>query len=383
MSLEVFCFLFWGIPVNVNMYLRIAFHFGSPRLHKQTHRTELYDILRNVRVYTTEGISSELHLSQGGRSHIHVKERSELHIRFQDSQLEIFVPRNKRKQAFCYSSKLNSRLLEWLMTDPDTNIPEELEKEALLTIQKLLTCTGSVLRDILEEDGIRTGDIHDLGDIEDSEDDESDSIGAEDEGELEDEEGREQDEQDNSVELSAVRPIRSTLQFDREESSSGHQGVPAGRRSLGPEEIIDSTPRSTTSPRPQLLDQRDPEHLDLTRRSQSGEMPRPSSIRDSERLVPEIATPSYKDLLQRIVVAARRARFPHKDLFNMSSILTVLQGVSNAETDSNYVRLPDWTQSSVAPTFEHLKKIGAAGELYVSSTHSHHPRQFKIPRTIN
>lgn len=267
------------------------------------------------------------------------------------------------------------------MTDPVTNIPEKLEKEALLTIQRLLTCTGSVLRDILEEDGIRTGDIDDLDDFEDSEDDESDSgeIGEE-EGDSEDE-AQGQDEHDNPASPSASRSIQSTIQFGHEVSSSIHQVLPPGRTSVEPGEVIDSAPLSTTSLQSQLLDEPldHPEYLDLTRRSQFGG----TSITDVERLVPETANSSYPDLLRRIVMTARRARFPHKGIFDMSSMLTVLQDADSAETDSSYIRLPNWTQPGVLSTFENLKKIGAAGELYVSAPHSHRLRQFGYPRTVS
>lgn len=343
----------------------MAFHFGSPRLHKSTHHAHLYDILRNSRVYTTEGISSELHLSQGGKSHIHVKERSELHIRLQNSQLEIFVPRNKKKRHFCYSSKLSSRLLEWLMTDPDTNIPEKVEPNAVLTIQRVLSCTGSVLRDTLEEDGIRTGDIVDSDDFEGSEDDEEeDSVeaGEEDEGDVE-------DEHESAATTSESRSIRSIAQSRQGLSSSSQRASDAGRRPIEPEDDIEHAPRSSTFPPAQLPDEslEDPEHLELIRQSQFGDIIRHASRHGLERLVPGTATSSYPELLRRVVTAARRAQFPHKGIFNMSSMLTVLEGADGTELDSSYVRLPAWTGSRASSIFEHLREIGAAGELYVST----------------
>lgn len=116
-------------------------------------------MLRNAQIYTTEGITSELHLSQDGKDHGYVKQRSDLHIREYGSQLEIFVPRNKRRQDFCFSSKLSARLFQWLMTEPLTRTPETLDSRGLITVHKIITSRRSLLTQILEEDGIVTGDI--------------------------------------------------------------------------------------------------------------------------------------------------------------------------------------------------------------------------------
>lgn len=358
----------------------MAFHFNSPRLHKQSHRTELYDILRNARVYTTEGISSELHLSQGGILHSHVKERSELHIRLQDSQLEIFVPRDKKRQNFCYSSKLDSRLLEWLMTDPDTNIPEKPNAQALLTIQRLLNCTGSVLRDILEEDGIVTGDLDDLDDFEDSEYNEEDLEEAKQgEEDWEDEEDPEQDEHDNPAVPSVSRPIQSSPRLRQNESSLGYQVLRESRPSVEPREDIDS---ATTLQQVQQPDEsiHNLEHVDFTRRGQFSEIAHSSPPFDLERLVPDMVVSSYPDLLRRVVTAARSARFPPKGIFDMSSMRAALQGTDSLEIDTNWVRFDSSTQSRATSTFQRLKEIGAAGELYVSAPSSRQPVRPETPK---
>lgn len=314
----------------------MALHLNSPRLHKQTDGRELYDILRNTRVYTTEGISSELRLSQNGKLHTYVKERSELHIRVQGSQLEIFVPRNKKRQDFCYSSKLNSRLLEWLMTDPDTNITENIDTQALLTVQRLLNCTGSVLKDILVEDGIITGDVEDLDEYDDSED----------------EEDPEEDEADDPLMPEVSQSSQSSPILHHRDISSVHQLVQVMRTSSGSEDTSVSMLRSTALQQVQSSDDSIHEegHVAMTNRSHFGDVARPISL-NHESAMPDVAYSYYTESLRRVVTAARSAHFPRKDIFDLSSIRTALQGTLEFRVPSS---LDPW------------KAIGAAGELYVS-----------------
>lgn len=81
-------------------------------------------------------------------------EKSELHIREDNSGLQIYVPRDSRSQDFCYLSKLPPRLFEWMMTHPDTQIREKIEPEAVLVTTKILNANLSSVSWILEESGI-------------------------------------------------------------------------------------------------------------------------------------------------------------------------------------------------------------------------------------
>ncbi|KAI3541344.1 hypothetical protein CSPX01_07703 [Colletotrichum filicis] len=98
---------------------QVASHFNSPR-SDDVHG--LYHTLRATEVFETHGISSEIHLVQDGKAHIHVKSSSELHIREAAGRLQIYVPLSKERQDFCYHSSLPRRLLEWVMTEPETQI---------------------------------------------------------------------------------------------------------------------------------------------------------------------------------------------------------------------------------------------------------------------
>ncbi|KAF4452438.1 hypothetical protein F53441_4718 [Fusarium austroafricanum] len=133
---------------------RIAVHYNSPRTLDDN--SELYWTLVRAEVYETDGISSELHLSQDGHGLVHVQERSELHIREDDDNLKVYVPRDPKTQGFCYFSTLPRRFLEWMMTDPVTLQAKHAGSRA---IQIILEAEGIVDVDIPQErDGQEVGD---------------------------------------------------------------------------------------------------------------------------------------------------------------------------------------------------------------------------------
>jgi hypothetical protein len=110
-------------------------------------------------VYETDGISSELHLSQDGHGLIHVQERSELHIRENDSHLEVYVPRDPKTQGFCYFSTLPRRFLEWMMTDPATLQVKHAGSKAVQIVSAVLNAPLINMAQILEAEGIVEVDI--------------------------------------------------------------------------------------------------------------------------------------------------------------------------------------------------------------------------------
>ncbi|KAI0112046.1 hypothetical protein GGR51DRAFT_53809 [Nemania sp. FL0031] len=103
--------------------LRIAMQNDSPRTEHLGGRILLYRTLCQAKVYETDKISSELHLSQDNKVFKYTKDISELHIRGVGyGDLEVYVPRDPARQELCYFAVLPPRLLDWLMTDLGTNI---------------------------------------------------------------------------------------------------------------------------------------------------------------------------------------------------------------------------------------------------------------------
>jgi hypothetical protein len=70
----------------------------------------------------------------------------------------------------------------------------------------------------------------------------------------------------------------------------------------------------------------------------------------------------YLRLLNKILDAARRAVFPSRGSFNMSDILDALPGDGTADSSFSYESVGFRSKSRL----ERDKKIGAAGELFVS-----------------
>ncbi|RMZ78170.1 hypothetical protein DV738_g4087, partial [Chaetothyriales sp. CBS 135597] len=133
-------------------FFRIARHYNSPRVREND--SSLHDILKRARVYETDGISSELVLSQGGREVTVQIEHGEFHIS-EASGLEIYVPRDPSSQDFSYLAKLPPRLFQWIMTPPDdTQMREDIDPEAVLIVTKVLNANSSSVDWILEEAGI-------------------------------------------------------------------------------------------------------------------------------------------------------------------------------------------------------------------------------------
>ncbi|KAK7453070.1 hypothetical protein Landi51_04065 [Colletotrichum acutatum] len=130
---------------------RVASHFDSPRVDDVVG---LYHTLRAAEVFETHGISSEVHLVQDGKAHIHVKPSSELHIRETAGRLQIYVPLNKERQDFCYHSSLPRRLLEWVMTEPETQLCGAIPHRAISAMSSALNAPIQSVSHILEAEGI-------------------------------------------------------------------------------------------------------------------------------------------------------------------------------------------------------------------------------------
>lgn len=155
-------------------------HFNSPRT--MADNQELYWVLCRTEVYETDGISSELHLSQDGHDLVHVQERSELHLREDDETLKVYVPRDPKTQGFCYFSALPRRIMEWMMMDPATFQTKPAGSRAIQVVTSVLNAPIINMTQILEAEGIVEVEIPE--EIEEEEEVEEDEDTLEVEGEI-------------------------------------------------------------------------------------------------------------------------------------------------------------------------------------------------------
>lgn len=321
------------IRAKAHALLRIAVHFSSPRT--RLNPNAFYAYLRSSRTLETDGITAELLLSQGNQVHRVERESVLLHIREDNDELSVYVPRNERGQEVCFNSKLPLRLCEWLIRDPTTQISEPVASEANAAVQSVLNAKAFALEDILAEQGISGVDIPNI-------------------------DGEEVGEHNALVHIRTASPAISdpteeTVVPGPETSSSPspralpHQGMEKAESSDDEGSDIATPQSAVTSPAPL-----NPSYVAAQSRYVSS---RPS-LRPMEAYAVERDT--YLRLLRNVVRVARSATFPLTGAFDMSNVRAALPGGTNqggSEGETYQIRS--------ASQMERDKQIGAAGELFV------------------
>lgn len=102
----------------------------------------------------TDSISSQLIIEMGGRSISEQISSSQLHIEDDGSVLNIYVSDEENLRDVCYMSDLPKRLAEWIMTDPKTQIREDIKQDMVMAIQAILNSKFSVVERLLDDFGI-------------------------------------------------------------------------------------------------------------------------------------------------------------------------------------------------------------------------------------
>lgn len=347
----------------------------------------MYDLLKSSEVLETDGISSELHLAQDEEVHVVQVTRSELHIEEGQSGLKFYVPRDAENQEFCYFSKLPQRLVEWMMTDRLSQARCDIDEAAVRIANIILNARKAALPRLLESEGIIDIDFAEENDMEEGEDetiveDEEDGESVEDE---EHEESVEDEQEERHQEQPpSAQPITHTTP------------LPAGRQASIPVspsfQSDDTTPYETPSSSVLSTDSTQPNRSGASEDSAStqastrfaahgssqGRVARAASPRPQTRPIarpfqsaPELregdvsvdVDTGYRELLYKVLNAARRAAFPSRGPFDMSDLLAALPGDGSGEDSIFDERGRLRSRSQI----ERDMKIGAAGELFVCS----------------
>ncbi|EXF84440.1 hypothetical protein CFIO01_02755 [Colletotrichum fioriniae PJ7] len=309
---------------------RVASHFNSPRMDDVLG---LYHTLCATEVFETHGISSEVHLVQDAKAHIHVKPTSELHIREAAGRLEIYVPLNKEGQDFCYHSSLPRRLLEWVMTEPETQICGAIPHRAISAMSSALNAPIQSVSQILEAEG-----IIDIGGI------------------IEDDQEQDFKRASHVSPLPAENPQREGFAVDL---PTRPFSLTASRSVSGPAIIHPTLTQPTSTPA--SLDSNGSYPLQPTLPVSAAAVTPPSHIFHfgQASTAPTATTPprydafaaEYLRILNNVIFAARRGSFP-------------AYGSSRTGQSTECVSTP--TPNPWIPPGSD-KKIGAAGELFVST----------------
>lgn len=324
-----------NIRYKAHALLRIAVHFNSPRTTGHQDRVAFYEMLRNARMYETDGVISSLLLAQDGNPHVVECKTTGLHFEEDGTDLKIFVPAEKDDQDYTLSKALPERLFQWLMTHPRSNITEEASENGVAATKDIILTPRSRIVMALEDCGIRTVDIPNV---------------------------------DEEFGRDSTSPERVTNMARA--GDEGYQGSLTGHG----QEDADSVPGNLDTPASSVLPSQQVSEADSGRERplESQESPQTSSgppvsysqssvlpIRSVQSQIPQDST--YLALLNMVIAAGRKDKFPkHGD--SSRALLREDESTPSSVTD---------IQIRAANQFERDCKIGAAGELYVFELLSH------------
>ena len=260
--------------------------------------------------------------------------QSELHIE-NTNPLTIYVPNDTDSQECCFKFDLPHRFASWMMTDPSTGTEEEIENGMVNVINSILNCLISTTGRILDKEGVPEvpGVVETLVPVVEVEETVENTTMA-----VVPDTGRQGDH-------SSQTPDRSQR---NERSSSPESTVsrPATPRTPVGMESAPDYPTPLTDPG------------DYDSEDESGTPNNEDSIPPPQFHIPEQhSLAQYRKLLERVVALAGRTSLPN----NFADISTIFQGFSVGDDPFEGV---DYNNSS--HSWEHRKRVGAAGELFVS-----------------
>lgn len=119
-------------------------HYASAKTRDNDR--SLYELLRNVTVSQSAGISKSIRLVQSSEVHTVEQSRASFHLEETENRLNLFVPTDKRDRELCFLHQLPKQMLHFLsVTDP----------MALAVLVKIMGCSNlDTLDSVLEVDGI-------------------------------------------------------------------------------------------------------------------------------------------------------------------------------------------------------------------------------------
>ncbi|PWY74068.1 hypothetical protein BO83DRAFT_407964 [Aspergillus eucalypticola CBS 122712] len=291
--------------------LRVAVHLKSPRVAQDE------DVFYAISMKETNGISSELHLNQDGRDIKVEVSRSELHLDDRDGQLTVYIPQDKRTQEICFLGRIPLALLQWMMTNPLTQITHEFSDSFVTIIQTLLHAKSKYVSDLLDLAGIM-------------------SIAR----------------ADDTV-VTAENESQQTQEIEDQQSHSDLSSAAVSNSSI----IVQHTPQrdgpAHTPPRPRQGSWVS-ETTVVSASMRSLPVARPSPVL-LQNYTNTTADPEYYQLLSSVLASARNAIFPSQGTFDMAGLDDSITSVAFSET----IRL------RASDQFERDFKVGAAGELFV------------------
>lgn len=279
-------------------------------------------------------ISSSLSFEQDGVIHEIEVGQSELHI--EDSNpLTVYVPNNTESQECCFKCDLPRRFASWMMTDPTTGTQGKIEDGTVNVINSILNCLISTTGRILEKEGIpKVPEVPEtpvpIMEVEEPAENTTMAVAP-------------------GLGGQGERLPRTPTRSQNERFSSPESIFSPPATPWSPAHMESAPDQSTPLTDPGDYDSED----------SPGTPHDDGSIRPPQFHIPaQQSLSQYRRLLEGVVALARRTTLPH----NIEDISTLFQGLSVGDDpfDGLYYAYAsnDW---------EHRKRVGAAGELFVSN----------------
>lgn len=304
-------------------------------------------------VKEVDEITSTLQINQSDHSHTATLSTAREHI---DDSAEnaviIFVPRDRRAQEICFGSVLPRKFASWLMRHP---ISGNVDADLVTALTSVFASDRCGVDEILDDQGIIQVEFED---DEDEEDDDEENGGYEQEEPTADQ-TQEIDDVPSELNLTPTHsfqtgrssPHTASLGFDPQASlvettvetvaqlsNTSHQSRPSP---------VLHSPQRDSPPRPQA-------HASLS----SGHTFSAAQAAEDAR---------YLSILENVIQAARRANFPSGGAFDLHDLRDALPG-GYSDAYEGFDGLDVLNRFRSTSQQERDKKIGAAGELYVSGT---------------
>lgn len=328
-------------------------------------------------VTEVDGISSILEMDQNRVTYrVEVAIANE-HIDDTSGRLVIYVPKERREQELCFASVLPRKLAAWLMRDPNSSVEGIVEVEQIRALTSIFTSERSALDDVLDDQGILKVSFE-------NEDEGYDDQDEDEAGDVEEEEEQQERQQPGN-------PYQSDNSSSEQQMTPTHSSVtPSSPRYGG---ASDAEPEGGLTGRVVEVISQQARMLQHSGRRGGDDPPQPAPYYQPSppRNIPSYhAGPSwppitplhpgsgssedaqYRFVLERVVEAARRTAFPSRGAFDMSDLRDALpSSARNAPEYDSFDGLDVLSRFRSANQLERDKKVGAAGELYVSKWCSH------------
>ncbi|KAK7947853.1 uncharacterized protein PG986_008739 [Apiospora aurea] len=303
--------------------LRIANHFNSPRVQGLNGQHLLYDIMKSAELYETNGISSDLVLTQDNVSHTVEGKIQTLHIDESCESLKVYVPQSKDDQGYIFTNVLSQRLFEWMVEHPVTHISggtRDMIKDGVTATRDIMLAPLSRLDRALDYNGIAMIEIENT--------DESTVVAV-------------PEYPITPVEVAGESPAPADSDSDRPRTpSSVNAGSPPGPLAVGtPGRSVLSSPSGGQRDAPSRRLSSSPSA------TQSGATPVPGGV----------ITREYVTLLGKVIEHGRKNSLPVRGDFERGFFIYEIPGTGGST---------NWGLGALSP-LERDSKVGAAGELYV------------------